>query len=76
MGLYRNGDEQVAGRPAVSAGVALAAQGDGLAVVDAGGDIDLDGLAFAHCAGAAAIGAGLVNDPAGAAALAAGTIGG
>ena len=45
-------------------------------MVDAGGDIDLYGLAFAHCAGAAAIGAGLVNEPAGAAALAAGTIGG
>ena len=68
VGPHHHGDQQVAGGAAVLAGVALAPQGDGLAVVDAGGDVDLDGLALAHRAGAAAVGTGLVDDLARAAA--------
>ena len=48
VGLHHHGDQQIAGGAAVLAGVALSPQGDGLAVVDAGGNGDLDGLAFAH----------------------------
>ena len=42
VGPDGDADEQVAGGAAVLAGVALAPEGDGLAVVDAGGDGDLD----------------------------------
>ena len=52
--------------------MALTAQGDGLAVVDAGGDVDRDGPLAAHLALAAAVGAGVLHQLAGAAAAAAG----
>ena len=72
MGLDLHGDQQIAGGAAVAACVALAPQGDGLAVVDTGGDIDLDGFALAGVAAALAVGAGLMDDLARAAALGAG----
>ena len=56
--------------------MALAAQGDGLAVVDAGGDVDGDRPLAAHLALAAALGAGVLHQLAGAAAAAAGGGGG
>ena len=74
--LHHDGDQQVAGAAAVFAGVALAPQRDGLAVVDAGGDVDLDGLAFPHPTLSAAVGTGLMDNAAGAVTLLAGTAGG
>ena len=76
VGLHHHGDQQVAAGAAVLTGVALSPQGDGLAVVDTGGDVDLDGPALADAALAVTVGAGLVDDPAGAAALGAGGGGG
>src|SRR5699024_3999643 len=76
VGPDGDGDEEVAVLSAVAAGVALAPDGDGLAVVDAGGDGDLDGLAPADLAGAPAVLAGLVDDLALAAAAGAGGGGG
>src|SRR5699024_1647550 len=76
MGPDGDGDQQVARRAAVLAGVALAPDGDGLAVVDAGGDAGLDGLFLPHHAAAPAVLAGLVDDAALAAALGAGGGGG
>ena len=56
--------------------MALATDGNGLAVVDAGGDAGLDGLAALNEAGAMAVLTGLVDDLALAAALGAGGGGG
>ncbi len=47
VGPDRNGDEQITGRAAVLAGVALAPDGDGLAIVDTCGDVGLNGPALA-----------------------------
>ena len=69
MRLDKDRDEQIARRPAVQPGVALAAQIQRLPVVDAGRDLDLDGLILAHGAAAAAARARLVDDLAAAAAL-------
>ena len=60
-----NPHDQVAGGAAVLARVALAPQGDGLAVVDTGGDADGDPLGLFHAAAAAAGLAGAVDDLAG-----------
>ena len=54
--------------------MALAPQGDGLAVVDTGGDVHLNGPALADAAAAVTVGAGLVDDLAGAPALLAGSL--
>src|SRR5699024_4555498 len=62
VGPHGDGDQQVACRPAVSPGIALAPQGDGLPVVDAGGDIHMDGLALALLTGAVAVLTGAMND--------------
>src|SRR5699024_10377753 len=67
---------QVAAGPAVAPGVALAPQGDGLPVVDAGGNRDLHGLPPPDLAGAAAVLAGVGDDLALAAAAGAGCGGG
>ena len=66
---HRDRHEQIAVRAAVRAGVALVAHAEGLAVVDAGRDLDLDGLGVADLALAAAGGAGVGDDGTGAAAL-------
>ena len=76
MRPHGNNDQKVARRAAVSAGVALRAQGNGLPVVDARRNADLDGLAVADHALAAALGAGLMNDLTLAAAALAGSRGG
>ena len=76
MGTDGDGDQQVAGGAAVDTSVALAPDGDGLAVVDARGDAGLDDLAAADGAAAVAVLAGLVDDLALAAALGAGGAGG
>ena len=62
MGLDMDRHDQVAGGTAVLPGIALAPQGDGLAVVDAGGDADRDPLGLFHAAAAAAGLAGGVDD--------------
>ena len=72
MGPHDDGDQQVARRAAVHAGVALAAEGDRLPVVYAGRDGDVDLLLLAHAAESSAGLAGLVDDLAGALALGAG----
>ena len=41
MGRDGDADDQIAGRAAVAPAVALAPEGDGLAVVDAGGNVDV-----------------------------------
>ena len=45
MGPNRDGDKQVSGRSAVFTGVALSPDGNGLSVVDTGGNTGLNGLA-------------------------------
>ena len=65
-------DEQIAGGAAVCAGVAVALAGDGLPVVDAGGDLHGHLVLAADAAHTAAGLAGLVDDLARAAALGAG----
>ena len=62
---HRDRHEQIAVRAAVRAGVALVAHAEGLAVVDAGRDLDLDGLGVTDLALAAAGGAGVGDDGAG-----------
>src|SRR5207253_9879227 len=62
-------DVQVARRPAVRAGLAVARAADAHAVVDAGGDLDFERLLLFHAALAVARGAGLGNDLARAAAM-------
>ena len=74
VGPHHHGNQQVAAGAAVGACVALAPQGDGLAVVDTGGDVHLNGPALANAAAAVTVGAGLVNDLAGAPALLAGAL--
>ena len=56
--------------------MALSPQGDGLPVVDTGGDIDLNGTPFTDTALTVAVRTGLMDDLAGAAALGAGRCGG
>ena len=76
MRTHGDDDQQIARRAAVPAGVALPAQGDGLPVVNARGDGDLERLAAAELAAAVTGLAGLVDDPALAAAAPAGRGGG
>ena len=59
---HGHNDQKVARGAAVLARVALRAQRNGLPVVDARRNTDLDGLAVADHALAAALGAGLMND--------------
>ena len=65
---------QITCRAAVCAGVALTALLDGLAVVDAGRDIDLELARLAHAALTAALRTRLLDDLAGAAAVRAGAL--
>ena len=69
MRTHDHADEQIAGRAAVHAAVALAVQRDGLAVVDTGGDGHADLVLTADAAHTAAGLAGLVDDLARAAAF-------
>ena len=69
---HDDGHQQIACRAAVGPRVAAAGLGDGLPVVDAGGDVDLHLVLTADAAHAPAGLAGLVDDFAGAAALGAG----
>ena len=62
MGLDGDDDLKVPGGTAVLPGAALSPQGDDLPVVDARGDGDLEGLAPADLAGAAAVLAGGGDD--------------
>ena len=62
MGLDPHADDQIAGGAAVLTGVALAAQGDGLAVVDPGGNGDGNGALFPLLAGAVTVFAGILDD--------------
>src|SRR6266576_3538750 len=66
-----DGDEQVAGRPAASAGHALASDAKPRTVTDAGGYPDVDRAGLRRDARAEAVGAGVVDDLARAAAVAA-----
>ena len=75
MGLHHHGNQQIAVGAAVLAGMALTAQGNGLAVVDAGRDVDLHGLALACASAAVTVGTGLMDDFARPAALAADSLG-
>ena len=65
---------QIACRAAVCAGIALTALLDGLAVVDAGRDVDLELARLAHAALTAALRTRLLDDLAGAAAVRAGAL--
>ena len=76
MGPDGDGDKQVPGGAAVLPGVALAPDGNGLAVVDARGYAGLNGLALADRARAPAFPAGLVDNLPLAAAAGAGGRGG
>ena len=62
---------EIAGRGAELARVTEAGQAQGLAVVDAGRDVDADLAALRATAAAAAVGAGLLGDPPAPSALAA-----
>ena len=62
MRTHGHNDQQIARGAAVLTRVALRAQRNGLPVVDARRNADLDGLAVADHALAAALGAGLMND--------------
>ena len=62
MRTHGHNDQKVARGAAVLTRVALRAQRNGLPVVDARRNADLDGLAVADHALAAALGAGLMND--------------
>src|SRR5699024_1064871 len=76
VGQHGDHQQQVAAGSAVAPGVALAPRGNGLPVVDAGGNRDLHGLPPPALAGAAAVLAGVGDDLALAAAAGAGGGGG
>src|SRR6185503_7246286 len=69
MGLNGDVDVEIARRPAVSAGLALASQANPVAVVDARRDLDRKRLVLAQAASAAALAAGLVDRSASTAAV-------
>src|SRR4030095_8194467 len=50
VAAHRQEDVEIAGRPAARPGLALAAEADARAVLDAGGDIDLERLVLARAA--------------------------
>lgn len=62
MGPHRYLHLQIPCGTAVLSGVALAADGDHLSVVNTGGDVDTDGGGFADLSGAAAGGTGFLDD--------------
>lgn len=69
MGLHEHRDQQISGRAAVYAGVALSAQGYGLSVVDTGRDADAHLVLAADAADAVAGAARAMDDLAAALAL-------
>ena len=50
VAAHRQEDVEIAGRPAARAGLALAAEADARAVLDAGRDVDLERLLAPHAA--------------------------